>query len=517
VLPVTLWGLLGLACALGPVRPHASPPPNVLLIISDDLRTELGCYGGAAITPHLDRLAAQGVRFDRAYCQYPLCNPSRTSLLTGRHPTTTGVYGNREWVGAAHPDWVSLPRHFRNNGYFTARAGKIFHGGIDDTDAWTVGGERRQYEAAPAGGAGPRRPTSAQQEAARLGAVSEQDRARAPASDRWEAAPEGSEPLGDTAAVDRTIALLRERRDARRPFFIACGLSKPHSPLVAPKRFFDAYQGRPIDLPIDFAPRPTVPPGFPAGSIRPINADLFIRRDAEPEEARDMIRAYRACVSYVDWNLGRLLAELDRLGLRGRTIVVFLGDHGYQLGEKGKWSKAGSLWEQGARIPLIIHDPRSRGNGRASPRIVQAVDLYPTLVDLCGLPRPKGLEGRSLRGLLDAPDAAWDRPAFTVWSERGRWLSGVAVRTERWRYAEFYGIGAGRMLTDPLADPHELTNLADDPRHAPVVRELSALVGRYAAGKTEPDALSPRSSSRGPEPRAGPPNARGRSGRDRVP
>src|SRR5690606_33923250 len=150
-----------------------------------------------------------------------------------------------------------------------------------------------------------------------------------------------------------------------------------------------------INLPPDFAPRPTVPEGFPAGSIRMSTADLFIGREATPEQAREMIRAYLACVSYVDWNVGRVLAELDGLGLRDNTIVVFWGDHGYQLGEKGKWSKAGSLWEQGTRVPFIIHDPRAKGNGQSSPRVVELLDIYPTLVDLCGLPSYEGLEGRS--------------------------------------------------------------------------------------------------------------------------
>jgi len=435
------------------------------------------------------------VRFDRAYCQFPLCNPSRSSMLTGRHPTTTGVYGNREWFGAAHPDWVSLPRHFRQNGYRTFRAGKIFHGGIDDTEAWSEGGEPRQFTAPPAGPpAGPsvaRQPIGAPAEADRLAQLTREDRARAPESDRWEAVEDDAAAgLGDTAVADRTIAYLR-RQDGT-PFFIACGLSKPHSPLVAPKRFFEPYAREAVVLPPDFAPRPTVPPGFPAGSIRPLNADLFIRREAGAEEARDMIRAYRACVSYVDWNVGRVLDALEELGLGERTIVVFLGDHGYQLGEKGKWSKAGSLWEQGARIPLVIHDPRARGNGRSSPRTVQAVDLYPTLVDLCGLPRPPGIEGRSLRPLLRDPATPWPYPAFTVWSERGRWLSGVAVRTERWRYAEFFGPGAGAMLIDPQSDPSETTNLVHDPRHAATVAELSELVRRYAAGRTEPPVEAPR-------------------------
>jgi arylsulfatase A-like enzyme len=223
-----------------------------------------------------------------------------------------------------------------------------------------------------------------------------------------------------------------------------------------------------------------VPPGFPRQSIRPRNADLFIGRDATPEAAREMTRAYLASVSFVDRNVGRVIAELDRLRLRGSTVIVFWGDHGYQLGENGKWSKAGSLWEQGCRTPLVIVAPGAAGNGRSSPRVVQALDLYATLVELCAQPASPGLEGRSLAPLLADPRAAWDHPAFTIWSEDGRRPTGVAVRTERWRYAEFDD-GAAAMLIDEDADPHELKNLADDPDHAEVRAKLSELVRQHSA------------------------------------
>lgn len=228
-----------------------------------------------------------------------------------------------------------------------------------------------------------------------------------------------------------------------------------------------------------------VPVGFPSGSIRPKNADLFINRVASPEESREMIRAYLACISYVDWNIGRVLDELDKQGLRENTIIVFWSDHGYQLGEKGKWSKAGSLWEQGTRVPFLILDPRLPGNGKASPRVVELIDIYPTLADLCGLPVPEDLDGKSLRPLLKDPDAEWDRPAYTVWNEHGKGITGVSVRTERWRYAEFFGHGAGAYLTDPLADPHEIRNLVDEPQYKEVVEKLHRLASDYVKGKTE--------------------------------
>ncbi len=282
-------------------------------------------------------------------------------------------------------------------------------------------------------------------------------------------------------AIMGAIQLLNELKD--RPFFIACGLSKPHSPPGAPQRFYDLYEVAKIRLPVNFAPRPTVPEGFPKGSIRPKNADLFVGRDATPEAAREMTRAYLASCSYADDNAGRVLAELDRLGLADNTIVVFLGDHGYQLGERGKWSKAGSLFEQGARIPFIIRLPGAKGNGTPSPRVVEALDLYATLADLCGLPQPQGpqaIEGRSLAPLLADPRSKWDHPAFTIWSEDGKTVHGATVRDERWRYAEFADGGA--MLFDESADPDELRNLAADPSHGEVRQRLSESLKEYLAG-----------------------------------
>jgi arylsulfatase A-like enzyme len=469
-----------------PAAAAGEEPMNVLFLISDDMRTELGVYGSAAArTPNLDKLAARGVRFEHAYCQYPLSGPSRASLLTGRRPVTSGLYSNREWFGATYPDWVSLPNYFRRHGYASLRSGKVFHGGIDDTDAWTEGGEARTWNS-PVNLAPPEAMPAAEV-CEHYVRIARQDESRAAQSDRWEAVEgEAVRDLGDTKVADRAIDFIRRSKGTGTPFFIACGFSKPHTPLVAPKEFFDLYNTDSIALPPDFASLPMVPVGFPAGAIRPKNADLFISRVASPEEARAMIRAYLACVSYVDWNVGRVLDELERQGLSERTIIVFWSDHGYQLGEKGKWSKAGSLWEQGTRVPFIILDPRAGGNGQTSSRVVELVDIYPTLVDLCGLPAPREeLDGVSLRPLLDHPAAEWERPAYTVWNEHGKGITGVAVRTERWRYAEFFGHGRGAYLTDPATDPHELHNLVHEPEYKDIVAELHRLASGYVAGKTE--------------------------------
>jgi iduronate 2-sulfatase len=454
---------------------------NVLLIISDDMRTELGCYASTlARTPNIDRLATTGVKFDRAYCQFPLCGPSRASMLTGRYPATIGVIGNRTWFGDAHPEVVSLPKHFKNNGYTSIRVGKIFHGGIDDTDAWSIDGQIRTLAGIPKGA-----PASAGKGDPDDLVTEVPPEARDRKSDSRIVLAGKGESHGDYKAADRAIRYLRENKD--RPFFMGCGFVKPHSPPEAPQSFYDMWDVGKIPLPVDFASRPTVPAGFPAGSIRPKNADLFIGRDASPDEAREMIRAYLASAAFMDWNVGRVLEELNALGLRQKTIVVFWGDHGYQLGEKGKWSKAGSLWEQGARTPLLICDPREQTAGKTCARVVEMIDLYPTLADLCDVGGTVGLEGRSLAPLIKAPDREWSHPAYTVWSEDGKTFSGVLVRTEQWRYGEFFGRGAGRMLINPGKDPSELTNLVDFPQNAATVENFAKMVRQYARGQLPPD------------------------------
>ena len=486
----TVAGTAAAAALPGVLHAQSAKParrPNVLFIMADDMRVELGCYQSMhhAQTPSLDALAKSGVRFDRNYCQFPLCNPSRSSLLTGRRPTKTSVLGNRTDFRIAHPDWTSLPQLFRENGYVSIRAGKIYHGnGLDDPKAWTHADEAPDPREA---GGGHTRPvaasTNAPSKPADILAPLPQDMTQAAYSDRIVVLDGMGEGHGDFHTADRTIENLRKYKD--QPFFIACGFVKPHSPPCAPQKFFDLYDPEKINLTPDFAAWPTVPPGFPSAAIRKRNADLFIGRAASEAEAREVIRAYIASLSWTDWNIGRVLAELDRLGLRENTIIVFLADHGYQLGEKGKWSKAGSLFEMGTRVPLIISAPGMNGNGQSCTRIVESLDLYPTLVELAGLPTQKEIEGTSLAPLLKNPSTDWTQPAFSIWSEDGKTIHGAAVRTEQWRYAEYGKDGSnGAMLFDPHTDPLEMKNLATDEQYKPVVAELSALTRKYASELT---------------------------------
>ncbi|HVQ36950.1 MAG TPA: sulfatase [Pyrinomonadaceae bacterium] len=430
---------------------------NVIIIASDDLRPTLGCYGDRLVkTPNLDKLAARGVRFDRAYTQFPLCNPSRTSLLTGRYPTQTGVMDNEFYFRALHPELVSLPEHFKANGYVTLRSGKIFHGGIDDTEAWTEGGETRNFP-------GARRPPSNPDSADRTSH-----------SDQIVMLEGNGEDNEDYRMATRAIAYLEKYKD--QPFFLAMGSAKPHSPPTSTKRFFDMYDVDKMPLPPDFSPRPIAPPGFPEISIARRNTDLFINREASPREAREVIRAYYAAVSFMDEQVGRVLDALDRLKLSDKTIIVFWGDHGYHLGEKGKWSKAYSLFEINTRIPFIWAGPGTRAG--VSPRTVQLLDMYPTLVELCGLPSPykapAKIEGHNLSALLRNPLAKWDHPALTVVKYQGK--LGKSVRTERWHYVIWDDGKAGEMLLDHANDPLELKNLAGDPAYAETVKKMRQLI-----------------------------------------
>lgn len=457
--------VLGVVLVLGLRQSQAAEQsrPNVLFFLVDDLRPELGCYGNSHVkTPNIDALAKAGVRFERAYCQFPLCNPSRTSMLTGRHPPVTGVLDNTTWFGTARPDFVSLPRHFKDNGYAVLRTGKVFHGGIDDAEAWTEGGEKRNFEGAISN----RKPPVNQKQN----------------SDRIVVLDGDGESHPDFKTATRAIDYLQRYGKSDQPFFLCCGFTKPHSPPTAPRKFFDMYDPKSVPLPQDFQPRPTVPEGFPMPSLNARNGDLFIDRDASPEEAREMIRAYWASLTWTDWNLGRVMAELDTLQLRDNTIIVFWGDHGYHLGEKGKWSKHGSLWEIGTRVPLIVIAPKAKGNGSPSPRPVQSLDLYPTLCELCGLTIPNDLAGHSLKPLLANPHAEWSHPAFSVFGN-AKGVGGVAVRTQKYRYVEYDGGKSGAMLFDEQADPHELRNLVDDPKLSDVKTELSKLAKQHATTK----------------------------------
>ena len=386
----------------GPDPPLASviaARPNVLFIAVDDLSTALGCYGDVlARTPHIDALAASGVRFARAYNQLPLCNPTRASIMTGLRPDQIKVYDLDRHFRDEVPDVVTLPQTFQKAGYFAARVGKIYHynvpasigtDGFDDPPSWnqTINPKGRDKDDEPLiFNAEPRRKISA--------ALS------------WLAADGEDTEQTDGMIATEAIRLMEQHQ--HEPFFLGVGFFRPHTPYVAPKKYFDMYPVQEMRLP--FAP---------AGDRDDIPVAAFAHNCPVPHYnlpgpvLLQAMQAYYACVSFVDAQVGRLLASLKRLNLADSTIVVFWSDHGYHLGEhNGIWQKR-TLFEEGARAPLIIRVPGRGGNGQACRRVVEFVDIYPTLTSVAGVDAPNNLAGRDLTPLLDAPLSEWDGLAVT--------------------------------------------------------------------------------------------------------
>jgi iduronate 2-sulfatase len=432
-----------------------------LFIASDDLNHALGCYGHPLVkSPNIDELAATGVRFDRAYCQFPFCGPSRASLLTGLRPDTVGVTTNeRVDFRERRPDAVTLPQMFRNQGSKSMRAGKIFHMGVpggvgtptyQDPPSWDISVSPPGLEGKSPGLSGD--PTPGLRDGLRM---------------QWIRTVDDS-GQADTAATDLAIEWLAESRD--QPFFLGLGLVRPHVPFVAPGELFDMY---PLD---DIEPVRNPPDDIddiPAAAkeLRPF---LWNNMGMSATDQRLALRGYYASVSYMDRQVGRALQALERNGLADNTVVVFFSDHGWHLGEHTHWQKM-SLMEESVRAPLIIRAPGALGNGRSTRALVELVDLFPTLAELCGLEPPPGLEGVSLRPILEDPSASVKDAAFSQIEYENR-IHGRTVRTDRYRYIEWRGDGAGEELYDHRSDPREFTNLAAHPEHVAVVQRLRGML-----------------------------------------
>ncbi len=458
---VVVWRSVGrpLLMAIGlwwlPQSEAAERPLNVLFIAVDDMNHDLGCYGHPQVrSPHIDRLAERGIVFERAYCQYPQCSQSRSSLLTGLRPDTIRIYDLQTHFRETTPDAVTLPQLFRQQGYFVARAGKVFHygnpgqigtSGLDDPLSWDV-------VVNPAG-----------RDKAEENAITNFTARRGLGSSISVLASEGSDQeQTDGLVATAIISLMKQAGD--RPFFLAAGFYRPHSPYVAPQAYFDAYPLESISLPeVSQGELLDVPP-IALGSTTP-----WPWFGVTDEQARLGKQAYYAAISFVDAQIGRLLDALDRLGLSDRTIVVFWSDHGYFIGEKGLWKK-NALFERVARTPLLIAAP-GYPQGARCRQPVELLDVYPTLVQLCGLGCEEPLEGVSLEPLLVDPELPWERPAYTQVHRSS--VRGYSVRTGRWRYTEWgAGGSAGVELYDHDHDPDENRNLAKLPEYAAVIERL---------------------------------------------
>lgn len=466
----------------------AADRPNVLFIIADDLNCDLGCYGDAtAVTPNIDRLAASGVLFEHAYCQVPLCGPSRTSMLTGRTPAATGITRNPGAGRFAHeysrsndfrdnvPDTVTLPQLFKNNGYFAARVGKLYHYGVpgqvgswgqDDLASW-------DYVVNPAG-----RDKAEENKIFTLrpgyygGTLSWLS---TDGTDR-----EHTDGIGATAAISlmenrpygRSI---RKEIDRDAPFFLAVGFYRPHTPYVAPHAYFDKHPSDAVVLPEH---------SKDDKARQPMAAYLSRQKDADgmnDDLRQQAIAAYHASISLVDTQVGRLLDALDELGIADNTIVVFTSDHGYHLYDHGLWQKR-SLFERSARIPLIIRQPKTAQSGTKTDALAGLIDLYPTLAEQAGLKPPKYIDGVSLSPALKDPDASVQDAVFTEQEFTNKQF-GYSIRTDRYRYALWQDAKdrhiVGEVLFDMQQDPEERNNLIEPMANSKELKSLRKQIANH--------------------------------------
>lgn len=451
--------------------------PNVLFIAVDDLRPELGCYGNTVIkTPNIDLLAGRSLVFTHAYCQQAVCSPSRSSLMTGTRPDTTKVWDLNTHFRAALPDVVTLPQHFKNEGYFVQGMGKIYHGGFNDGASWsdTKSGKAGQdfFAEDPDTDAGP------EQFATRVRKIARQNKGDLGPAFLATDGPDNS--LQDGVLADRAVAALRDLGAMQQPFFLAVGFIKPHLPFVAPRKYWDLYD--PEEIPP--ATNPFLPEGAPTYALMERN-ELWRYQgvpntsDLPEDYARQLKHGYYAAVSFVDAQVGRVLDELENLGLQDNTIVVLWGDHGWKLGEHGRWCKHSNV-ENDTNAPLLISVPGMEHQGKGTDALVEFVDIYPTLAELAGLPLPDHLEGTSAVPLLQNPERSWKQAAFSQYprSVDGELLMGYSMRTGRYRFTRWVNredpdwVHAIE-LYDHATDPWENVNIAGDSGNAALIDELT--------------------------------------------
>lgn len=443
----------GAMAAKGSAKKVASgKKKNVLFIIVEDLKNIMGCYGNPLVqTPNMDRLAQMGLKFDRAYCQYPVCNPSRSSFMTGLAVDTVGIYDNvTPWTkNIGHV--MTMNRFFKDNDYHTIRLNKIFHGTEhhDDPEGWS---EIYNIGSSKIGRTGEKRNMTG---------------GEVPWC-YWLAANGTDEDQQDGAMTKKAVELLKEKRE--KPFFMALGMAKPHDPFDAPKKYFDMYnldELMPPVLPENRYPEQeyTIQSGWKD------SFDKFTLQDK-----KEYLRAYYACTSFVDAQIGKVMKAMDEESLWKDTIVLFIGDHGYNLGEHDWWNK-NVLFEDSCRVPMIAVIDGETKAGTTCGELVELIDIFQTFADLCGLKTPKGLEGLSFRPLFSDPYRKWKKGAYSQVRRRGK-LNGMSVRSKRFRYIEWQQKDKviARELYDHVSDAGEYRNLAKEKEFAGVCKELSKLL-----------------------------------------
>lgn len=459
-----LYSLLLLTLLL--LQAAAAQKLNVLLIISDDLRDTVHCYGNDVVkTPNIDRLAGHGVRFEHAYVQYPVCNPSRTSFLTGMRCEQTHVVDNKTMFRTQLPNVVTLPQLLRQNGWHTTSFGKIFHvgevigeirnGWMDIGKSWDEG---QMF-----------RPTAAGHELEGRNMTGGKL-----AWCRWGAMAGGDDDQPDGQTAAHSVDAIEKLSASGKPWMIAAGFHRPHDPFLSPKKYFDLY---PVGSMTIFHDPPDATPLRPLSISGGAFADAF--NAFGDNDRQEFQRAYYAGVSFMDAQVGRLLDTMDRLKLWDNTLVIFIGDHGYHHNERSWWSKA-TLFERVCRTPCIIAAPGAK-QGEVCHSLVEFVDLYPTVADYCGVRAPHKLAGQSLRRLLQDP-AGKGRPAAFTLVTRGAGNYGQAVRTDRWRYVKWSD--GNQELYDEANDRQEMHDLSDDASKKDVIDELQGLLAQVGPFKS---------------------------------
>jgi iduronate 2-sulfatase len=456
---------------LASIATAAPPKKNVLFVAVDDLRIEIGCYGAAHMkTPNIDRLAEQGLLFEQAYCQQAICGPSRISILTSYRPDSTKIYTLDQSLKNSLPDVMSMPRHFKENGYKTVSLGKIYHHQTDDKPYWDVLDScSRPAYANPETAAWVNRKTK-EGKSKKLKGKALRTFSKGPA---YECGEVSDSTYTDGVIADLAIQQLRAKDS--RPLFLAIGFKKPHLPFVAPKKYWDLYN--PSDITVPSRERPSGAPDAAFTAWGELRAYRGMPEDGycTDEQTRTLIQAYRACVSYVDAQLGRVLDELDKQGLRNDTIIVLWGDHGWKLGDYGTWCKH-TNFELDTHVPLIYSGP-GIPRGARSKALVEYVDIYPTLADWCGLSVPDHCEGLSMLPLFSNPAQPWKKAAFSQYPRGGG--MGYTVRSKKWRYTEWRrkdGRVTAHELYDHSASDVATANLAERPEFATVLKEMQAIL-----------------------------------------
>jgi len=474
-----LFGLVALGCFASSSN-AADKQKNVLFLIADDLNNMLGCYGDPiAKTPNIDRLASRGVRFEHSYCTFPLCGPSRNSMLTGLYPNSTGILANSQIFRQTIPSQLSLPQALRLEGYFAARVGKLYHynvpnsigtNGHDDPGSWEV-------ESNPAGvDRLEHHPDIFSITPGQFGGTLS-----------WLASPKSDEHHTDRLLADDAEWILeRCAKKQDRPFFLAVGFYRPHTPYVAPKDpYFGWYPEKEMRVVQNIAADQA---DIPAAGLESYKKE---QDKLDDDLRRKALQAYYASISFMDAQVGRVVDALDRLGLSDNTVIVFTSDHGYHTGEHGLWQKM-SVFEESARVPMLIVAPGVATKGAVAKSPVSHVDLFPTISELCGVKPPANIQGQSLVPILKDTQQTGRGWALTqvTRSTAGKAKTttdkknffGYSLRTARWRYTEWDEGNKGRELYDHHNDPQELTNLATLPEHAKTVLELSTQLQTAAQG-----------------------------------